>query len=235
MATADPARPGFALPLLLLAGFRTLIDDLHAELAREGHPELRPLHGFVLQAVGTDGTTATELGQRLGISKQAAGKTVDRLVALGYLERVDDPADARRRLVRVTPRGADGLRRSAEIFDRLRAQWADDARPGPGRRDGRRPRARWPRPTGSASTCPAGSAADPRAAPAWWSPGSARRASLLRGHDPVASHGPDRRHVAEVAVAGRPVPDAVQPCGCPVRRAVSGCGPARRTPATRPG
>ncbi|MGI5524971.1 MarR family winged helix-turn-helix transcriptional regulator [Micromonospora sp. CA-259024] len=129
MATAEPARPGFQLPLLLLAGFRTLIDDLHTELAREGHPELRPLHGFVLQAVGADGTTATELGQRLGISKQAAGKTIDRLVAVGYLERVDDPSDARRRLVRVTPRGADGLRRSAEIFDRLRGEWAQTLGP----------------------------------------------------------------------------------------------------------
>ncbi|SCL16996.1 DNA-binding transcriptional regulator, MarR family [Micromonospora rhizosphaerae] len=119
-----PDRPGFALPLLLLAGFRTLIDDLHAELARQGHPELRPAHGFVLQAVGVDGTTASELGQRLGVSKQAAGKTVDRLVALGYLERADDPADARRKLVRMTERGLDGLRRSAVVFDQLRDRWA---------------------------------------------------------------------------------------------------------------
>ncbi|WP_405102449.1 MarR family winged helix-turn-helix transcriptional regulator [Micromonospora sp. NBC_01412] len=124
MATAEPARPGFLLPLLLLAGFRTLIDDLHAELARQGHPELRPLHGFVLQAVGPDGTTATELGQRLGVSKQAAGKTVDRLVALDYLERADDPRDARRKLVRVTPHGLDGLHRSAAVFDQLRQRWA---------------------------------------------------------------------------------------------------------------
>ncbi|MFG1758366.1 MarR family winged helix-turn-helix transcriptional regulator [Micromonospora echinofusca] len=124
MATAEPDRPGFLLPLLLLAGFRTLIDDLHAELARQGHPELRPLHGFVLQAVGADGTTATELGQRLGVSKQAAGKTVDRLVALGYLERSDDPRDARRKLVRATPHGLDGLRRSAAVFDQLRQRWA---------------------------------------------------------------------------------------------------------------
>ncbi|MET8353689.1 MULTISPECIES: MarR family winged helix-turn-helix transcriptional regulator [unclassified Micromonospora] len=129
MATADPGRPGFLLPLLLLAGFRTLIDDLHAELAREGHPELRPLHGFVLQAVGPDGTTASELGQRLGVSKQAAGKTVDRLVALGYLERADDPRDARRKLVRMTERGHDGLRRSAVIFDQLRQRWADTLGP----------------------------------------------------------------------------------------------------------
>ncbi|RKN48341.1 MarR family winged helix-turn-helix transcriptional regulator [Micromonospora endolithica] len=124
MATADPDRPGFVLPLLLLAGFRTLIDDLHRELARQGHPDLRPMHGFVFQAVGVGGTTATDLGQRLGISKQAAGKTVDRLVALGYLERVDDPSDARRKLVRLTPRGHDGLRRSAVVFDQLRAGWA---------------------------------------------------------------------------------------------------------------
>ncbi|WP_406038893.1 MarR family winged helix-turn-helix transcriptional regulator [Micromonospora sp. NBC_00898] len=119
-----PDRPGFVLPLLLLAGFRTLIDDLHAELARQGHPDLRPLHGFVLQAVGVDGTTASELGQRLGVSKQAAGKTVDRLVALGYLDRADDPADARRKLVRMTEHGLDGLRRSAVVFDELRDRWA---------------------------------------------------------------------------------------------------------------
>ncbi|MFI7426181.1 MarR family winged helix-turn-helix transcriptional regulator [Micromonospora sp. NPDC049836] len=121
---ATPDRPGFALPLLLLAGFRTLIDDLHAELARQGHTELRPAHGFVLQAVGTGGTTASDLGQRLGVSKQAAGKTVDRLVALGYLERVDDPADARRKLVRMTAKGYDGLHRSAIVFDQLRDRWA---------------------------------------------------------------------------------------------------------------
>ncbi|NBE82649.1 MarR family winged helix-turn-helix transcriptional regulator [Micromonospora rubida] len=124
MATTDPARPGFVLPLLLLAGFRTLIDDLHAELAQQGHPELRPLHGFVLQAVGPHGTTATELGQRLGVSKQAAGKTVDRLVTLGYLERADDPRDARRKLVRMTARGHDGLARSASVFDTLRDRWS---------------------------------------------------------------------------------------------------------------
>ena len=123
MSTSDPERPGFVLPLLLLAGFRSLIDDLHAELARQGHPELRPAHGFVLQAVGVDGTTASELGHRLGVSKQAAGKTVDRLVALGYLERADDPADARRKLVRMTEKGVDGLRRSAVLFDALRERW----------------------------------------------------------------------------------------------------------------
>lgn len=118
--------PGFELPLLLFAGFRTLIDRLHAELARQGHPDLRPAHGFALQAIaagGPRGATASDIGRHLGVSKQAAGKTVDRLLAVGYAERADDPDDARRKLVRLTPRGLDALARSAAIFDALRAEW----------------------------------------------------------------------------------------------------------------
>ncbi|GAA1875877.1 MarR family winged helix-turn-helix transcriptional regulator [Pseudonocardia ailaonensis] len=118
-------RPGYALPLLLLAGFQSLVDALHAELAEQGHPEARPMHGFALQAVGA-GTTAAELGRRLGVSKQAAAKTIAGLEAAGYVRRAPDAADARRILVRPTDRGRDMLTRSAEIFDALRAGWAAD-------------------------------------------------------------------------------------------------------------
>ena len=41
---------GFELPLLLFGGFRSIIDELHAELARRGHPDLRPAHGFARPA-----------------------------------------------------------------------------------------------------------------------------------------------------------------------------------------
>ena len=121
----DPEPPGFELPLLLFAGFRALIDDLHAELARRGHPDVRPAYGFAMQAIGMRGATASDIGRRLGVSKQAAGKTVDRLAGLGYVERVDDPADARRKLIRLTPRGLDSLGQAAQIFDDLRARWAE--------------------------------------------------------------------------------------------------------------
>lgn len=122
---AEPKdEPGWMLPLLLFGGFRTLIDRLHAELARQGHPDVRPAYGFAMQAIGRDGATASELGRRLGVSKQASGKTVDRLVELGYAERSADTADARRKLVRLTPRGYDALARSAAVFEQLRAEWA---------------------------------------------------------------------------------------------------------------
>ncbi|RAJ29279.1 MarR family protein [Kitasatospora sp. SolWspMP-SS2h] len=120
----DRTRDGFELPLLLFAGFRTIIDELHERLAREGHPDARPAYGFALQAIGIDGATASEVGRRLGVSKQAAGKTVDRLEALGYAERVDDPRDARRKVVRLTPYGLDLLARSAAGFEEIRGRWA---------------------------------------------------------------------------------------------------------------
>lgn len=83
------------------------------------------MHGFVMQAVGVDGTTAVELGRRLGISKQAAGKTIDTLEGLGYLRREVDPVDARRKIVRLTDRALDCLARSARIFDELHDGWAE--------------------------------------------------------------------------------------------------------------
>lgn len=119
----DAPDAGFELPLLLLSGFRSLIDDLHEELARQGHPDVRPAHGFALQAMAAGPLTAADLGRRLGVSKQAAGKTIDRLTECGYLRPHDAGGDARRRAVRLTDAGADVLRRSATIFSQLYAEW----------------------------------------------------------------------------------------------------------------
>jgi DNA-binding MarR family transcriptional regulator len=119
----DP--PGFELPLRLLLGFRSLIDAVHEELGRQGHPDMRPMHGFVFQAIGPQGITAADLGRRLGISKQAAGKTIDSLESLGYVRRERDSHDQRQKAVFLTERGFDALARSAGIFDNLRADWAD--------------------------------------------------------------------------------------------------------------
>src|SRR3984885_589566 len=123
MSTDQHAPVGFELPLLLFAGFRSVIDELHAELAKRGHPDMRPAHGFAMQAIGLGGATATDVGKRLGISKQAAGKTVERLEELGYVQRTDDDQDRRRKMVRLTPRGVSALTLSAMIFGDIRARW----------------------------------------------------------------------------------------------------------------
>jgi DNA-binding MarR family transcriptional regulator len=126
MPSGDAGGPGagYELPLLLFGGFRAMIDELHAELARRGHPGMRPAYGFAMQAIGLRGATATEVGRRLGISKQAAGKTIERLEAAGYATRAGDAADRRRKLVRLTPHGIEALALSAVIFADIRARWA---------------------------------------------------------------------------------------------------------------
>lgn len=118
---AGSGSPGADLALGLLGAFRALVDDVHADLARSGYPGARPVHGFALQAIGPSGATAAELGARLGVSKQAAGKTIDRLAERGWVGRATDPQDARRKIVTVTADGRGFLRESAAAFDRALA------------------------------------------------------------------------------------------------------------------
>jgi len=114
---------GHDLVFVLMGSFRRIIDDLHAELATRGFPEARPAHGFALQAIGPHAVTITDLGRRLGISKQAAAKTVKGLAALGYVTRERDPADARANRVRRSDRGEELLHESAAILERQKQEW----------------------------------------------------------------------------------------------------------------
>src|ERR1700760_4513930 len=99
---------GWELGVQLLLASRTLFDELHRRLAERGHERMRPAHGFVFQAIGA-GATASEVGERVGITKQAARLILDELESLGYVTRERDPADARRRPARLTARGIDAL------------------------------------------------------------------------------------------------------------------------------
>lgn len=126
---------GDSLPLarLLSAATRGAIDELHAELARQGHPGIRPAHGFALVAIGTDGITAARLAGVLEMTRQGAAKLVEALEGLGYVAREADEADARARRIVLTVRGRDLLRRSAAIQRTMEKRWAraigaDDAR-----------------------------------------------------------------------------------------------------------
>jgi DNA-binding MarR family transcriptional regulator len=122
--SASNDTPGWLLGVRLLLASRALFDELHRRLAVAGHDGLRPAHGFVFQALGPTGATASEIAERLGVTKQAARLIVDELAGLGYVERTEDRDDARRRPVRLTPRGEDALRCSEDAFDDLRAELA---------------------------------------------------------------------------------------------------------------
>ena len=118
------SRSGADLALLLLGGFRTLVDAAIAELAERGHEDVRPVHDFAMRAIAAGADSASELGRRLSITKQSAAKTIAVLQERGYVTRDTDPRDGRRKRLQVTALGFDVMRQGEAVFDQLRDQWA---------------------------------------------------------------------------------------------------------------
>ena len=118
------ARSGADLALLLLGGFRALADAASAELAERGYEKIRPVHDFAIRTIDAGADTASELGRQLGVSKQAAAKTISFLEQRSYVSGEVDPRDSRRRRFTVTDKGHALLRTGEQVFDELREQWA---------------------------------------------------------------------------------------------------------------
>jgi DNA-binding MarR family transcriptional regulator len=114
---------GWELGVQLVLASRALFDELHGRLAERGHPDMRPAHGYVFQAIGA-GATASEIGEALDVTKQAARLMLDELESLGYVTRERDPDDARRRPARLTRRGYDALEATVEVFEELKREVA---------------------------------------------------------------------------------------------------------------
>ena len=115
---------GAELAMLLVAGFTAMVEEVVAELAQRGHPGVTASHEFALQAVDGGAQNASELARSLGVSRQAAAKSIAALEALGYIERQTDAVDGRRKLLIVTTRGRDMVRIGAALFDDVRARWS---------------------------------------------------------------------------------------------------------------
>jgi|GEM_PF-276100 DNA-binding MarR family transcriptional regulator len=118
------SRSGADLALLLLGGFRSLVQTAQEELARRGHEDVRPVHEFAIRAIAAGADSASELGRRTSVTKQSAARTIAVLQERGYVSGEPDPTDARRRRLRVTQRGLDLLREGEAVFDELREGWA---------------------------------------------------------------------------------------------------------------
>lgn len=117
------SRSGADLALLLLGGFRSLVDAAIGELAARGYEDVRPVHDFAMRAIAAGADNASELGRRLSVTKQAAAKTIAVLQERGYVTREVDPQDGRRKRLQVTALGFEVLREGEAIFDELRRKW----------------------------------------------------------------------------------------------------------------
>jgi len=117
------SRSGADLALLLLGGFRLMVDAATAELASRGYPDFKPAHEFALRAIVAGADSASDLGRRTSVSKQAAAKTIALLTERGYVVSAPDPGDARRKRLQVTERGIDAMAQGEAVLDNVRRDW----------------------------------------------------------------------------------------------------------------
>ncbi|WP_306259018.1 MarR family winged helix-turn-helix transcriptional regulator [Pararhizobium sp. IMCC21322] len=65
--------------------------------------------GNLLQHIGRNGVAQTALAAKAGMTKQAVQQHLDDLVRDGAIERVPDPDDARRKIIRFTALGFEAM------------------------------------------------------------------------------------------------------------------------------
>lgn len=85
--------------------YQAYVVHLHAALDAAGYGDVRPSHASVFQYLEPDGSSLTDLARRAGLTRQAIWYLVNELERAGYVTRVGDPADRRRKLVTLTARG----------------------------------------------------------------------------------------------------------------------------------
>jgi len=121
-----PNDRGPLLGALLRRCHQALVGEVTRGLTQAGYAEFQPAHNVVVRPLWDhpEGVRSTELAARARITKQSVGAIVDQLEGLGYVERVDDPADSRAKRVRLTKRGRDMGRASRAVVRRVEVDWA---------------------------------------------------------------------------------------------------------------
>jgi DNA-binding MarR family transcriptional regulator len=77
---------------------------------RRGRPEIKYSHNAVFATLLEEGTRATDMATRAGITRQSMGEVIREMVDLGILEMKPDPDDRRAKLVTYTDEGLEFAR-----------------------------------------------------------------------------------------------------------------------------
>ena len=109
---------------LLLRAQRDFDAELNARLRERGYPDVRLAHSALFAHIDSEGTRSSELAERAGMTKQGMGQLVADLEKKGYVERVEDPADRRAKLVRLTKKGRHHVREAREIIGEIEEAYA---------------------------------------------------------------------------------------------------------------
>ncbi len=122
LAALVEARAPDTLGHVLGRASRLFHEQALAAVRAAGYDEVRESWLGLLRHLRPEGVRSSMLGERLGITKQAAGQLVSELERLGYLERVADPTDGRAKLVRMTERGFGAWLAGLEAMAALEAE-----------------------------------------------------------------------------------------------------------------
>jgi DNA-binding MarR family transcriptional regulator len=109
---------------------RALQADMVRAAHRRGHTHIKPAHNAVFSTLQAEGSRASDMAARAGITRQSMGEIVREMVSLGVLEMKQDPDDRRAKLVTYTEAGLafarDGFRHIVDVEDRIVAELGAD-------------------------------------------------------------------------------------------------------------
>src|SRR5271165_4702372 len=98
---------------------------LRASFAAAGLDGIRPAQAVALVPLAAGGLHASELAERLRVSRQAVAQAVAAMERHNYVVRDPHPSDARARIIELTPRGRHALRVMRSNALDVEKRWRD--------------------------------------------------------------------------------------------------------------
>lgn len=99
--------------------------QFEARIHARGFEDFRPSDVNVIARLPLAGCRITELAERAGVTKQAAGKMVRGLEERGYVSRGRDPDDGRAQRIELTKRGRSFLECALEEIAFIEEEWSE--------------------------------------------------------------------------------------------------------------
>jgi len=127
MSSSTSNTRGPLLGALLRLASQAMTERFNRWIESSEFEGIQPAHSAAIQPLweAHDGARITALARASRITKQSMSALIADLEAAGYVERVDDPDDARASRVRLTTRGR-AYGRAVRAFARgIEAEWAE--------------------------------------------------------------------------------------------------------------
>ncbi|OJY54322.1 MAG: hypothetical protein BGP03_04225 [Pseudonocardia sp. 73-21] len=110
---------------MLRSAWTELIDEVFDQLVAAGFDDLRPVHRSILRDMLVSNLRPSELGARLGLSKQAANDLVREFETKGYITLEPDLDDGRAKRIVATERGWQASDTAQASSTAVGRRWAE--------------------------------------------------------------------------------------------------------------